>query len=103
MLPTPVTSISLGIGRAICEEYLKKQWAVIGSCRRENFPAELEKLGVLGFPNLDVRDMKANERVVENLKRQNVKIYLLVNNAGAPRKDSLENLDFEAIKVLCVE
>ena len=91
-----VTGGSRGIGRAIAEELLKKDFTVIITARnRSNETDELEKKypDRLIFVPCDISDAESRKNLVSFTEKNYGSLDLLVNNAGvAPRerKDILE-------------
>ena len=91
-----VTGGSRGIGRAIAEELLKKDFTVIITARnRSNETDELEKQypDRLIFVPCDISDAESRKNLVSFTEKNYGSLDLLVNNAGvAPRerKDILE-------------
>lgn len=91
-----VTGGSRGIGRAIAEELLKKDFTVIITARnRSNETEELEKQypDKLIFVPCDISDAESRKNLVSFTEKNYGSLDLLVNNAGvAPRerKDILE-------------
>ena len=91
-----VTGGSRGIGRAIAEELLKKDFTVIITARnRSNETDEMEKQYTdrLIFVPCDISDAESRKNLVSFTEKNYGSLDLLVNNAGvAPRerKDILE-------------
>lgn len=91
-----VTGGSRGIGRAIAEELLKKDFTVIITARtRSNESEELKKQypDRLVFVPCDISDAESRKNLVSFTEKNYGNLDLLVNNAGvAPRerKDILE-------------
>lgn len=91
-----VTGGSRGIGKAIAEELLKKDFTVIVTARNENNDTEEMKriyADNFHFVRCDISDSKCRKNLVNYIECRFGKIDLLVNNAGiAPkeRKDILE-------------
>ena len=91
-----VTGGSRGIGRAIAEELLKKDFTVIITARnRSNETDELKKQYTdrLIFVPCDISDAESRKNLVSFTEKNYGSLDLLVNNAGvAPRerKDILE-------------
>jgi len=81
-----------GIGYAISQEYVR-QGAVVYVTTRQ--PTNIPNVKVI--PNIDVQDNACGEKLVEFLSHENVKIDILINNAGYfyEPKETLLSLNFE--------
>ena len=91
-----ITGAARGIGRALCEEALRRGWDVIGSVRdavaARAFEAELgSRFRALVF---DVADADAVANAAAGLDRP---IDILINNAGiiGPDRQSALDMDFD--------
>jgi NAD(P)-dependent dehydrogenase (short-subunit alcohol dehydrogenase family) len=94
-----ITGAARGIGRALCEDALRRGWSVIGSVRDASAATALEtKLGPQ-FQSLvfDVTDADALARAVASLDRP---IEVLINNAGiiGPDRQSALDMDFDGLR-----
>jgi NAD(P)-dependent dehydrogenase (short-subunit alcohol dehydrogenase family) len=90
-----ITGAARGIGRAVCEEALRRGWDVIGSVRDPETAKALEtelgaKFQALVF---DVTDAAAVAKAAASLDRP---IDILINNAGiiGPERQSALDMDF---------
>jgi NAD(P)-dependent dehydrogenase (short-subunit alcohol dehydrogenase family) len=89
-----VTGGNRGIGFEFCRQLTERGYEVIGTSRG---PAlELARLGVRVEP-LDVTDPRSIVALCERL-RPDVKLDLLVNNAGRLIRDNLDEIDPAALK-----
>jgi len=94
-MPTAVvTGANKGIGLELCRQMAARGDRVIAACRSKS--PELTKLGVRIVEDIEVTDPRAVVRLVEAVGSQSVD--LLVNNAGVLSRDSLEELDLDAIR-----
>jgi len=89
-----VTGANRGIGLELCRQLAARGDDVIATCRRSR--AELDRLGVRVEPDVDVAD----DASVAGLARRlgDVRLDLLVNNAGILERVSLEQLDLDAVR-----
>lgn len=88
-----VTGANRGIGLAFSRALVARGDRVIAACRVSSH--ELDSLGVRVEAGVDVTDDSAIEALARRLG--DLRIDLLVNNAGALTRDGLGRLDFAAI------
>lgn len=90
-----VTGAARGIGRALCEDALRRGWSVIGSVREAETAKALETEFGSQFQALvfDVTNADAIARAAAHLDRP---IDILINNAGiiGPERQSALDMDF---------
>ena len=85
-----VTGANKGIGFGIAKHLGKSGWQVIISARdgqrAEKAINELKSAGVnvLGWVNLELRDLNSIEQAAKEIQEKYAGISLLVNNAGIP-------------------
>jgi NAD(P)-dependent dehydrogenase (short-subunit alcohol dehydrogenase family) len=94
-----ITGANRGIGRALCEEALRRGWSVIGSVRDAATAKALETELGAQFQALvfDVTDADALNKAAAALNRP---IDILVNNAGiiGPDRQSALDMDFDGLR-----
>jgi NAD(P)-dependent dehydrogenase (short-subunit alcohol dehydrogenase family) len=91
-----ITGAARGIGRALCEDALRRGWDVIGSVREAETAKALESEFGVQFHALvfDVTNAAAVARAAASLDRP---IDILINNAGiiGPDRQSTLDMDFD--------
>jgi NAD(P)-dependent dehydrogenase (short-subunit alcohol dehydrogenase family) len=94
-MPTSlVTGANRGIGLELCRQLKERHQEVIGVCRESS--AGLDGLGVHVESGVDItQDSDVND-LAQRL--ENVKLSLLVNNAGILTRESLAEMDFDRIR-----
>lgn len=98
-----VTGASTGIGRAAVVELVRRGFHVAATMRSTEGAASLHEdvtglPGSLGVIELDVTDEASIERCLEEVARTLGPLDSLVNNAGAGRVGTLEQLDLASIE-----
>lgn len=88
-----ITGCNRGIGLELARRLAERGETVIGACRSSS--DELEALGVRVIDGIDVATHDGVTRLAEALG--DTPVDVLINNAGILRRDSLEELDFDAI------
>jgi NAD(P)-dependent dehydrogenase (short-subunit alcohol dehydrogenase family) len=88
-----ITGANRGIGLALTQEYLTQGWRVIGVCRTAS--AELSATSAQVISGVDVTNTVAVQNLVEQLV--DVKLDLLINNAGILHHDHLGELDYSNV------
>jgi len=88
-----VTGCNRGIGLEICRQLRRRGDDVIGVCRSTS--EEVEELGIRLVDDVDVSQAADVERLKEILGDEALDV--LINNAGILRRDSLDELDVDAI------
>lgn len=94
MATAVVTGCNRGIGLELCRKLKERGDHVIALCRHVS--AELEQLDVQIKEGVDVRSEKSIAEVVHSLNGRD--IDLLINNAGILHTETLEKMDFTAIR-----
>lgn len=89
-----ITGANRGIGLELCRLARERGDEVIAVCRTSS--RELDALGVRVESGVDVTSDESVAGLAERLGK--LPIDILVNNAGVLAEDSLENLDFDAIR-----
>ena len=89
-----ITGASRGIGLSFCKLYKARGYEVFGACRHAS--NELKSLGVNVIEGVDVTAQEGIEHLVAALK--DVKIDLLINNAGILRDEVLGRIDQNQIR-----
>lgn len=89
-----ITGANRGIGLELCRALVSRGNAVTGLCREPS--AELQALPVKIHEGFDVTDAAAVTKFAEGLSSDS--IDLLINNAGILSSQSLENMDFDAMR-----
>ena len=86
-----VTGCNRGIGLELCRQYQARGEDVIGVCR--NSSADLESLRIRVIDGIDVSEAASVEKLATAIG--DVKLDVLLNNAGILRGDSLDSIDFD--------
>lgn len=89
-----ITGANSGIGLELARYYRASGWKVTGVCRKSS--AELDQVATQTITGIDVSSNECAESLATTLQDQ--VIDLLINNAGVFIDDSLETLDFKAIR-----
>jgi NAD(P)-dependent dehydrogenase (short-subunit alcohol dehydrogenase family) len=94
-----ITGAARGIGRALCEDALRRGWSVIGSVRDASAATALEAELGPQFRTLvfDVTDADAVAKAAASLDRP---IDILINNAGiiGPDRQTALDMDFDGLR-----
>jgi NAD(P)-dependent dehydrogenase (short-subunit alcohol dehydrogenase family) len=94
-----ITGAARGIGRALCEDALRRGWSVIGSVRDAAIAKALEAELGPRFQALvfDVTDATALAKAAAALNRP---IDILINNAGiiGPERQTSLDMDFDGLR-----
>ena len=88
-----ITGSNRGIGLEYCRQLKNRGDNVIATCRESS--AELDKLGVRVETGIDILSDKSIEKL--NRKLEDLKIDVLINNAGILGYNTFEELDFDSI------
>lgn len=88
-----ITGANRGIGCALVQEYLSQGWRVIAVCRSGS--PELEASDAQVITGIDVTDAAAIRQLQSALI--DVKIDLLINNAGIFLHEQLGDIDYDSI------
>ncbi len=89
-----VTGANRGIGLAICRALVERGDRVIAACRSHS--EEIENLGVQIEDGVDVTSDESIAQMVRRL--EGLPIDWLINNAGILTRESLDNMDFDAMR-----
>jgi NAD(P)-dependent dehydrogenase (short-subunit alcohol dehydrogenase family) len=89
-----VSGASRGIGLELCRQLVRAGHRVIAVCRVAS--DDLRNLGCRVIDGIDVTDDAAVARLAAEMSGE--KIDVLVNNAGILARDSLDALDFDAMR-----
>lgn len=89
-----ITGANRGIGLEMVKHYVAKKWDVYGLCR--NSSDDLNQSGATVINKVDVGNPEALPLALNRLK--DVKIDLLINNAGVLGRDSLKEWDPNTIE-----
>lgn len=89
-----VTGCNRGIGLELCRQLTARGDDVIGVCRQSS--AELDALDVRVIDGVDVTTGDGVRQLANELG--DTQIDVLINNAGILRRDSLDELDFDAMR-----
>jgi len=89
-----VTGANQGIGLELCRQLKGLGWQVIGACRSSS--PELDALDLRVETGVEV----TSDAAVADLARrlEDLRLDLLVNNAGILSRESLEDLDFDRMR-----
>ncbi|MBI3438048.1 MAG: SDR family oxidoreductase [Proteobacteria bacterium] len=93
MVTSVVTGANRGIGLELCRQLRARGDHVVAVCRKSS--PELEALGIRLEAGIDVSDASAVAALASRVK--DVRIDLLVNNAGILRGESLDALNFDSV------
>lgn len=89
-----ITGANRGIGLELCRQLAQRGDEVLATCRRSS--ADLESLDVTVYEDVDVTEDAALARLARSLGRQ--RIDVLINNAGILSRQTLDELDFDAMR-----
>ena len=89
-----ITGANRGIGLSFCRHFHSLGYNVYGVCRKSS--PELEKVATTVIEDIDIGDSDSCESLFEKLSE--VKIDLLINNAGILLNESLGQIDFNFIE-----
>ena len=94
-----ITGASSGIGYALCEEYLKQGWSVIGLARDSSkMPDRNKKNNNFKFVKVDLSDFEISKSVINDVLKKNKNINTFILNAGVYLPDGFDNFSFENAK-----
>jgi NAD(P)-dependent dehydrogenase (short-subunit alcohol dehydrogenase family) len=94
-----ITGISRGAGNAFAKQFLNAGWRVIGTSTSGRSPIEDKRLVT---HELDLSQQEQISILVEKLKTEDVKLDLLVNNAGVNLSSAMEYaINVLSIDILC--
>jgi NAD(P)-dependent dehydrogenase (short-subunit alcohol dehydrogenase family) len=89
-----ITGANRGIGLELCRCFRARGESVIAVCRKPS--ADLQKLGARTIEGIDVTDDRSGAALLRAL--DNVKIGVLVHNAGILRSESLGHIDYRSLR-----
>lgn len=89
-----ITGANRGIGLELCRQLAQRGDEVLATCRRTS--ADLESLDVTVYEDVDVTEDAALSRLARSLGTQ--RIDVLINNAGILSRQTLDELDFDAMR-----
>lgn len=90
-----VTGASRGIGLELCRQLVARGQSVIATCRRPT--PELTRLDLRVESDVDVSSPTSVAALAQRLA--DVKLGLLINNAGILHRESLEHMDFDSMRM----
>jgi NAD(P)-dependent dehydrogenase (short-subunit alcohol dehydrogenase family) len=90
-----VTGANRGIGLALCQQLAERGDQVIGACRTSS--GQLDQLGVRVEEGVDVSSEDSIGSLVRRLEGQPIDV--LINNAGILTRESLQSMDFSAMRL----
>ncbi|MEK6792460.1 MAG: SDR family NAD(P)-dependent oxidoreductase [Nanoarchaeota archaeon] len=92
-----ITGVSRGIGKALAEKFLSKNYDVIGTSTSGKADIKHKNLTLL---KLDLSSSKSIEECVKDFKKLNKKIDILINNAGiwSGQEDNPQRLDMKNLR-----
>ena len=88
-----ITGAKRGIGLALCKQYQQRGATVFAVCRHAS--PELESLGVRIVSGIDISHPASVPALRDSLA--NVKLDVVINNAGILRNEVLGDLDYDSI------
>ena len=95
-----ITGASSGIGYALCEEYLKQGWSVIGLARdNTKIPPTTLNNTKFEFIKTDLADFDSSKSIIEEVFKKNRNINTFILNAGIYIPDSFNDFNFENAKL----
>ena len=95
-----ITGASSGIGYALCEEYLKQGWSVIGLARdNTKIPPTTLNNTKFKFIKTDLADFDSSKSIIEEVFKKNRNINTFILNAGIYIPDSFNDFNFENAKL----
>lgn len=94
-----ITGASSGIGYALCEEYLRQGWNVIGLARDDTkIPNETIDNPKFEFVKTDLSNFDSSKVIINEVFKKNANISTFILNAGIYIPDSLNDFSFENAK-----
>lgn len=93
-----ITGCSSGIGRALCEEFLKKDFYVYASARNIQSLEDLPKNDKLIKLTLDVNDASSIHNALAYIKQEHDHLDVLVNNAGYAAMGPLADMPIDDLR-----
>jgi short-subunit dehydrogenase len=95
---TLITGCSSGIGRALAEEFHRRDHLVYATARRLEALEPLEDQGIRTAP-LDVNDSASIEALMGRLEKDGASVTMLVNNAGYGAMGPLAELPLDELRL----
>lgn len=90
-----ITGASQGIGKALANKFLEEDYAVLGTSLNGELDYSHENLTAL---RLDVTNEKEVSEVAKFLKKKNIPLNILVNNAGVLIDEDDDTVDIQRLK-----
>lgn len=101
-----ITGANKGIGYAIAEQLIKREWHVlVGARNKERGLEAADKLNKVGpglaeWIEVDLSNLSKIAVTAEAIKMGNAKLELLINNAGIPGDMSVDSYDSEVADII---
>ena len=94
-----ITGASSGIGYALCEEYLKQGWSVIGLARDiTKIPNDTINNPKFKFVKTDLANFNTSRLIIDDVLKENKNIDTFILNAGIYIPDSFSDFNFNNAK-----
>lgn len=93
-----ITGCSSGIGRALCEKYLSKDFHVYASARNVKSLDDLPEHSQLTKLALDVNDAGSIHNAIAHIKQDHNRLDVLINNAGYAAMGPLADMPVEDLR-----
>ena len=90
-----ITGVNRGIGKALAEYFLAKGWAVIGTSRDGTSSYAHPHLSIF---QLELSNAHSREGCAEKIKRAEVKIDILINNAAVLIQRAGPDIDAQTLR-----
>src|SRR3989339_708316 len=90
-----ITGASRGIGKALANKFMSEGYFVIGTALDGKVDFNHKNLKIV---SLDLYDDKSIERCVEELKKQDRRIDIFINNAGVLLDEGEENIVIDKLR-----
>ena len=93
-----ITGCSSGIGRALCEKYISKDFYVYASARNLKALNDLPDHKNLKKISLDVNDASSIEKAIAEIKQTHKHLNVLINNAGYAAMGPLADMPIDSLR-----
>jgi NAD(P)-dependent dehydrogenase (short-subunit alcohol dehydrogenase family) len=93
-----ITGCSSGIGRALCEQYLAKDFHVYASARNIHSLNDLAENSNLTKLTLDVNNQSSIHDAIAHIKQDHDSLDVLINNAGYAAMGPLADMPIEDLR-----